>query len=241
MRRPLLRPPVSPHRTLSRLTRTDHPRDFKGPKHPPLASQEKGARNKPKGRREDAASLCLKAPREPHRPTPARRDPCHVESPRRPHLRPGPAPWPRRGPRPSGRGPAHRQGPRGPRGGAERKVRPAQSTALRSFSSVSKKLTSKIRSPRSPQLQEQRQTRLDFRGPAGQPNALKDGGFPGSPCGQVGVAADALAKRCSPRTRRYRSLPQFSEESRPPAGEIVKSLSRMLGADRKCFCGDLCF
>lgn len=110
---------------------------------------------------------------------------------------------------PSGRSPAHRHGPRGP-SGAERKVRPAYSTIFCTFSSVSKKLTSKILSPQSPQLHEQRQKRLYFRAPAGQPNALKDGGFPGSPCAQVGVAADALAWRCSLRMRRYGNLPQSS-------------------------------
>lgn len=114
---------------------------------------------------------------------------------------------------PSGRSPAQRHGPRGPRG-AERKVRPAQSTILCTFSSVSKKLTSKILIPQSPRLHEQRQKRLYFRAPAGQPNALKDGGFPSSPCGKVGVATGALARRCSLRTRCYGSLPQ-SSESRP--------------------------
>lgn len=45
-----------PHRTLQRLSRTDHPRDLKGLKHLLVASQKRGASNKPKGRR-DAASL----------------------------------------------------------------------------------------------------------------------------------------------------------------------------------------
>lgn len=185
------------------------------------------------------ASLYPKAPQEPHPPHRPAGIPATWKAPGACISGRGPLRGLAEARAPSGRSPAHRHGPRGPRG-AERKVRPAQSTILCTFSSVSKKLTSKILIPQSPQLQEQRQKRLYFRAPAGQPNALKDGGFPGSPCEKVGVAADALARRCSPRTRCYRSLPQ-SSESRPLAREIVKSPSRMLGDNRKCFCGDICF
>lgn len=155
----------------------------------------------------------------PHRPA---RAPATWESPGRPHFGQGPAPRPPRGPRPLGPQPST------PPRAAARALGRGEACAAhkpRDLPLGRHEAHLKDSDPHSHRRLENNDgsASTSERAPAGQPNALKDGGSPGRPCGRVGVASGALLQRDAPRVRLARRPPTIPGS---PALPPEKSLRR---------------